>query len=48
VLDKIVAGIPVKRLGTGGHRVDRRLGRIGESGFATGAEFSVNGGLHMG
>jgi acetoacetyl-CoA reductase len=49
VLDKIVAGIPVKRLGT----PDDIASMVSwlaseESGFATGAEFSVNGGLHMG
>ncbi len=49
VLDKIVAGIPVKRLGT-----PQDIASIvswlasEESGFATGADFSVNGGLHMG
>ncbi len=49
VLDKIVATIPVKRLGT-----PEEIGSIiawlasDESGFATGADFSVNGGLHMG
>ncbi|NUZ05049.1 acetoacetyl-CoA reductase [Piscinibacter koreensis] len=49
VLDKIVSGIPVKRLGT----PDDIASIVGwlaseESGFATGADFSVNGGLHMG
>ena len=49
VLEKIVATIPVKRLG----RPDE-IGAIvawlaGEdSGFTTGADFSCNGGLHMG
>jgi len=49
VLDKIVSGIPVKRLGT-----PQDIASIvswvasDESGFATGADFSVNGGLHMG
>jgi acetoacetyl-CoA reductase len=49
VLDKIIAGIPVKRLGT-----PQDIASIvawlasEESGFATGADFSVNGGLHMG
>ena len=49
ILDKIVATIPVKRLGT-----PEEIGSIvawiaGEdSGFATGADFSINGGLHMG
>ena len=49
VLEKIVATIPVKRLGT-----PEEIGSIcawlaGEdSGFTTGADFSCNGGLHMG
>jgi acetoacetyl-CoA reductase len=49
VLDKIVGTIPVKRLGT-----PEEIGSIvawlasEESGFATGADFSLNGGLHMG
>jgi acetoacetyl-CoA reductase len=49
VLERIVATIPVKRLGT-----PQEIGSIvawiasEDSGFATGAEFSVNGGLHMG
>ena len=49
VLEKIVAGIPVKRLGT-----PEEIGSIvawiasDEGGFATGADFSLNGGLHMG
>jgi len=49
VLDKIVATIPVKRLGT-----PEEIGSIiawlasDDSGFATGADFSLNGGLHMG
>ncbi|MDS1142131.1 acetoacetyl-CoA reductase [Pusillimonas sp. SM2304] len=49
VLEKIVATIPVKRLGT-----PEEIGSIvawlasDESGFATGADFSLNGGLHMG
>lgn len=49
VLDKIIAGIPVKRLGT-----PEEIGSIvswiasEEAGFATGADFSLNGGLHMG
>jgi acetoacetyl-CoA reductase len=49
VLDKIVAGIPVKRLGT-----PDEIGSIiswltsDEGGYATGADFSLNGGLHMG
>jgi acetoacetyl-CoA reductase len=49
VLDKIIATIPVKRLGTPGE-----IGAIvawlagDDSGFTTGADFSCNGGLHMG
>ena len=49
VLDKIVGGIPVKRLG-----LPQEIGSIvswiasDEGGYATGADFSLNGGLHMG
>lgn len=49
VLEKIIATIPVKRLGT-----PEEIGSMvcwiasEEGGFATGADFSVNGGLHMG
>ena len=49
ILEKIVATIPVKRLGT-----PEEIGSVvtwlaGEdSGFTTGADFSCNGGLHMG
>ncbi len=49
VLEKIVATIPVKRLGT-----PDEIGAIvawlagDDSGFTTGADFSCNGGLHMG
>ena len=49
VLEKIVATIPVKRLGE-----PEEIGSIvawlasEEGGYATGADFSVNGGLHMG
>src|ERR1700752_3484117 len=48
VLEKIVATIPVRRLGT-----PDEIGSIcawlasEESGFSTGADFSLNGGLHM-
>lgn len=48
VLEKIVASIPVRRLGN-----PEEIASIvawlasGEAGFATGAQFSVNGGLHM-
>ena len=49
VLDKIVAGIPVKRLGTPDDIASIVAWLASdESGFATGADFSVNGGLHMG
>ncbi len=49
VLEKIVATIPVRRLGH-----PDEIGSIvawlasDESGFSTGADFSLNGGLHMG
>jgi len=49
VLEKIVATIPVKRLGE-----PEEIGAIvawlagDDSGFTTGADFSCNGGLHMG
>ncbi len=49
VLEKIVATIPVKRVGT-----PDEIGSIvawlagDDSGFTTGADFSCNGGLHMG
>lgn len=49
VLDKIIATIPVKRLGA-----PEEIASIvawlasDESGFTTGADFSCNGGLHMG
>ena len=49
VLDKIVNTIPVKRLGE-----PSEIASIiawlasNESGYSTGADFSVNGGLHMG
>jgi acetoacetyl-CoA reductase len=49
VLDKIVATIPVKRLGTP-DEIGSIVGWLAsqESGFTTGADFSCNGGLHMG
>ena len=49
VLDKIVSGIPVKRLGTP-EEIASIVGWLSgeESGFTTGADFSCNGGLHMG
>ncbi|MGA2548784.1 MAG: acetoacetyl-CoA reductase [Burkholderiaceae bacterium] len=49
VLEKIVATIPVKRLG-----LPEEIGSIvawiasEEGGYATGSDFSLNGGLHMG
>ncbi|MBX7229758.1 MAG: acetoacetyl-CoA reductase [Burkholderiaceae bacterium] len=49
VLEKIVASVPAKRLGT-----PAEIGSIvswlasEESAYATGADFSLNGGLHMG
>ena len=49
VLDKIVATVPVKRLG-GPEEIASIIAWIAsdEGGYATGADFSVNGGLHMG
>ncbi|HEX4509195.1 MAG TPA: SDR family oxidoreductase, partial [Burkholderiaceae bacterium] len=49
VLDKIVATIPVKRLGKP-EEIGSIVGWLAgeDSGFTTGAEFSCNGGLHMG
>jgi len=48
VLEKIVAGIPVKRLGEP-DEIASIVSWIAsdESSFATGADFSLNGGLHM-
>ena len=49
VLEKIVNSIPVKRLGSteeSASIVDWLASD--ESGFSTGADFSLNGGLHMG
>lgn len=49
VLEKIIASIPVKRLG-----LPDEIGSIvawiasDEGGYATGSDFSLNGGLHMG
>jgi len=49
ILEKIVAQIPIKRLGK-----PEEIGAIvawlssEDSGFTTGADFSCNGGLHMG
>lgn len=49
VLEKIVAQIPVKRLGTPEEIASIVAWLAGDdSGFTTGANFSCNGGLHMG
>jgi acetoacetyl-CoA reductase len=49
VLDKIVGTIPVKRLGEPSEIASIISWLAGtESGYSTGADFSVNGGLHMG
>jgi acetoacetyl-CoA reductase len=49
VLEKIVATIPVKRLGRP-EEIASIVAWIAseDAGFATGADFSLNGGLHMG
>ncbi|TSE20545.1 Acetoacetyl-CoA reductase [Tepidimonas alkaliphilus] len=49
VLEKIIAQIPVKRLGEP-HEIASIVAWLAsdEAGFATGADFSINGGLHMG
>lgn len=49
VLDKIIATIPVKRLGTP-EEIASVVGWLtsDDAGFTTGADFSCNGGLHMG
>ena len=49
ILDKIVATIPVKRLGTP-DEIGSIVGWLAgdQSGCTTGADFSCNGGLHMG
>ena len=49
LLDKIVGTIPVKRLGEPGE-IASIIACLAsdESGYSTGADFSVNGGLHMG
>jgi len=49
VLEKIVSGIPVKRLGKP-EEIASMIAWLAsdEGGFSTGADFSVNGGLHMG
>ena len=49
ILEKIVGTIPVKRLGTPDEIGSIVAWLAGEdSGFTTGADFSCNGGLHMG
>jgi acetoacetyl-CoA reductase len=49
ILEKIVSTIPVKRLGTPDEIGSVVAWLAGEdSGFTTGADFSCNGGLHMG
>ncbi|WP_459617901.1 acetoacetyl-CoA reductase [Bordetella sp. 2513F-2] len=49
VLEKIVATIPVRRLGTPEEIASMTAWLVSdEAGFATGADFSLNGGLHMG
>jgi acetoacetyl-CoA reductase len=49
VLEKIVSGIPVKRLGEPSE-IASIVAWIAsdEGGYATGSDFSLNGGLHMG
>lgn len=49
VLEKIVATIPVRRLGTP-EEIAAMVAWLAsdDAGFATGADFSLNGGLHMG
>ena len=49
VLEKIVSGVPAKRLGTP-EEIASIIAWISsdEGGYATGADFSLNGGLHMG
>jgi acetoacetyl-CoA reductase len=49
VLEKIIATIPVKRLGQP-EEIASIIAWLAsdEGGYSTGADFSVNGGLHMG
>jgi acetoacetyl-CoA reductase len=49
VLNKIIETIPVKRLGTP-NEIASIVAWLAsdESGFSTGADYSLNGGLHMG
>lgn len=49
VLEKIVSGIPVKRLGQPEEIASIVAWIVSEEGgYATGSDFSLNGGLHMG
>ncbi len=49
VLEKIVAGVPAKRLGQPEEIASIIAWIVSEEGgYATGADFSLNGGLHMG
>jgi len=48
VLDRIVSTIPVRRLGEPAEIASIVAWLASDdAGFATGADFSVNGGLHM-
>jgi len=49
VLDKIIATVPVKRLGEPSE-IASIIAWVAsdEGGYSTGADFSVNGGLQMG
>jgi acetoacetyl-CoA reductase len=49
VLEKIVATVPVKRLGKPAEIASIIAWMASEDGgYTTGADFAVNGGLHMG
>ena len=49
VLDKIIATVPVKRLGKPSEIASIIAWLASDEGsYSTGADFSVNGGLHMG
>ncbi|MEZ7836033.1 MAG: SDR family oxidoreductase, partial [Burkholderiaceae bacterium] len=49
VLEKIIATVPVKRLGKPSEIASMVSWLAGEeSAYSTGADFSVNGGLHIG
>lgn len=49
VLDKIVATVPARRLGAPEEIASIIAWLASEEGsYATGADFSINGGLHMG